>query len=377
MPSATGVLLQPLLLQVAARAGEGDNLLRDLWLLFSKVKGAVEDGHRLENLSWRLWHKTALAHPTDARQRTQRSADSGDCAPEDATAAAQAGRAPTRTTGAVAAWLTNFARIELHGDRTVPAPPATPTWVAPAPPPPPPAFAIKSPVAAALAAPPVTAPAPAAAPVPPPRRIVVGFATAPTPTPAPGPGRAPAPLANSSTASVPTAVAAQRGHHAATSLTAERHLPIPRLMSDTTASEPETDSLGTFDPTPPSPSPSPLRTEGFDLQGAHKASPAEPLAFQGDINLKPTAASVGPSPGGVRTSSLSELIRRYGTRPSQQQLVPHLHSMPAGTGTPGSAAAGTTRRLHGPPPSRPSDATSVADPHLHGPDVYVPRILGW
>jgi hypothetical protein len=28
----------------------------DAWRLFSKAKGALEDGERLENISWRLFH---------------------------------------------------------------------------------------------------------------------------------------------------------------------------------------------------------------------------------------------------------------------------------------------------------------------------------
>ncbi|KAF9256482.1 hypothetical protein L218DRAFT_803739, partial [Marasmius fiardii PR-910] len=36
---------------------EGDQSLSGLWCLFNKCKGSVQDGQRLENISWRLWHR--------------------------------------------------------------------------------------------------------------------------------------------------------------------------------------------------------------------------------------------------------------------------------------------------------------------------------
>ena len=38
---------------VSSKAGSG---CHDAWRLFSKAKNALEDGARLENLSWRLFH---------------------------------------------------------------------------------------------------------------------------------------------------------------------------------------------------------------------------------------------------------------------------------------------------------------------------------
>jgi hypothetical protein len=33
-----------------------DSSSHDAWRIFSKAKGALEDGARLENISWRLFH---------------------------------------------------------------------------------------------------------------------------------------------------------------------------------------------------------------------------------------------------------------------------------------------------------------------------------
>ncbi|KAG6901651.1 hypothetical protein C0995_009542 [Termitomyces sp. Mi166 len=51
-------------LSVAAdviRELEGGEALTGLWTLFTKCKASLEDGHRLENISWRLWHRELAA----------------------------------------------------------------------------------------------------------------------------------------------------------------------------------------------------------------------------------------------------------------------------------------------------------------------------
>ncbi|KAF9647010.1 DUF1752-domain-containing protein, partial [Thelephora ganbajun] len=36
---------------------EGEVAVYSLWSVFTKCKNSVQDGRRLENLSWRLWHR--------------------------------------------------------------------------------------------------------------------------------------------------------------------------------------------------------------------------------------------------------------------------------------------------------------------------------
>ncbi|KAF8912556.1 hypothetical protein CPB85DRAFT_1169591, partial [Mucidula mucida] len=36
---------------------DGDDALSSLWFLFTKAKGGLLNGERLENISWRLWHR--------------------------------------------------------------------------------------------------------------------------------------------------------------------------------------------------------------------------------------------------------------------------------------------------------------------------------
>lgn len=49
---------------VSSKAGSESH---DAWRLFSKAKNALEDGARLENLSWRLFHMKLL--PKEVRKR--------------------------------------------------------------------------------------------------------------------------------------------------------------------------------------------------------------------------------------------------------------------------------------------------------------------
>ncbi|TFK61481.1 DUF1752-domain-containing protein, partial [Pluteus cervinus] len=44
----------------ALRDVEGHEALRVLWMLFTKCKESLHDGRRLENISWRLWHRELL-----------------------------------------------------------------------------------------------------------------------------------------------------------------------------------------------------------------------------------------------------------------------------------------------------------------------------
>ncbi|KAI6102016.1 hypothetical protein EDD16DRAFT_1856792, partial [Pisolithus croceorrhizus] len=36
---------------------QGHDALTGLWTLFTKCKESLQDGRRLENISWRLWHR--------------------------------------------------------------------------------------------------------------------------------------------------------------------------------------------------------------------------------------------------------------------------------------------------------------------------------
>ncbi|KDQ52729.1 hypothetical protein JAAARDRAFT_110564, partial [Jaapia argillacea MUCL 33604] len=36
---------------------EGGDTLSNLWTLFTKCKESLQDGRRLENISWRLWYR--------------------------------------------------------------------------------------------------------------------------------------------------------------------------------------------------------------------------------------------------------------------------------------------------------------------------------
>ncbi|KIP05400.1 hypothetical protein PHLGIDRAFT_74323, partial [Phlebiopsis gigantea 11061_1 CR5-6] len=36
---------------------DGEDALFGMWTVFTKCKGSLKDGRRLENISWRLWHR--------------------------------------------------------------------------------------------------------------------------------------------------------------------------------------------------------------------------------------------------------------------------------------------------------------------------------
>ncbi|KAF9514614.1 hypothetical protein BS47DRAFT_1294997, partial [Hydnum rufescens UP504] len=36
---------------------QGDEGLCGLWTVFTKCKESLQDGRRLENIAWRLWHR--------------------------------------------------------------------------------------------------------------------------------------------------------------------------------------------------------------------------------------------------------------------------------------------------------------------------------
>ncbi|TFK27890.1 DUF1752-domain-containing protein, partial [Coprinopsis marcescibilis] len=44
----------------AVRKLEGGDALSGLWNLFSKCKESIENGRRLENISWRLWYREMM-----------------------------------------------------------------------------------------------------------------------------------------------------------------------------------------------------------------------------------------------------------------------------------------------------------------------------
>jgi len=66
-------LLQPVLPALAQTPTDAVHA-RELWRVFSKVRDAVENGARLENLSWRLWYKSLGARP-EAGGAPARSSD--------------------------------------------------------------------------------------------------------------------------------------------------------------------------------------------------------------------------------------------------------------------------------------------------------------
>ncbi|EIW84602.1 DUF1752-domain-containing protein, partial [Coniophora puteana RWD-64-598 SS2] len=41
----------------AVRDLEGQDALCSLWSLFTRCKDSLQDGRRLENLSWRIWYR--------------------------------------------------------------------------------------------------------------------------------------------------------------------------------------------------------------------------------------------------------------------------------------------------------------------------------
>ncbi|KZT39112.1 DUF1752-domain-containing protein, partial [Sistotremastrum suecicum HHB10207 ss-3] len=41
----------------AVMAIQSDDVVCGLWNVFTKCKDSLEDGSRLENISWRLWHR--------------------------------------------------------------------------------------------------------------------------------------------------------------------------------------------------------------------------------------------------------------------------------------------------------------------------------
>ncbi|KAG6917731.1 hypothetical protein DXG01_001382 [Tephrocybe rancida] len=47
----------------AVRELEGGEALSGLWTLFTKCKASLKDGHRLENISWRLWYREMAMAP--------------------------------------------------------------------------------------------------------------------------------------------------------------------------------------------------------------------------------------------------------------------------------------------------------------------------
>ncbi|KAF9220412.1 DUF1752-domain-containing protein, partial [Gyrodon lividus] len=41
----------------AVRDLQGHDALSGLWMIFAKCKESLQDGRRLENISWRLWYR--------------------------------------------------------------------------------------------------------------------------------------------------------------------------------------------------------------------------------------------------------------------------------------------------------------------------------
>ncbi|GLB40772.1 hypothetical protein LshimejAT787_0806430 [Lyophyllum shimeji] len=58
----------------AVRELEGGEALCGLWTLFTKCKASLQDGHRLENISWRLWYREMAAE----RPKAESEKDSWD-----------------------------------------------------------------------------------------------------------------------------------------------------------------------------------------------------------------------------------------------------------------------------------------------------------
>ncbi|KAI1356203.1 hypothetical protein F5Y01DRAFT_310387 [Xylaria sp. FL0043] len=57
--------------------------LFSMWTVFSRCAESVEQGRRLENLSWRLWTREALCCETNSQTKTQRSASATTMSPQD------------------------------------------------------------------------------------------------------------------------------------------------------------------------------------------------------------------------------------------------------------------------------------------------------
>ncbi|KAI3335628.1 hypothetical protein F4824DRAFT_151623 [Ustulina deusta] len=57
--------------------------LFSMWTVFSRCAESVEQGRRLENLSWRLWTREALCCETTTQTKTQRSASTTSMPPRD------------------------------------------------------------------------------------------------------------------------------------------------------------------------------------------------------------------------------------------------------------------------------------------------------
>ncbi|KAI0425987.1 hypothetical protein F5Y09DRAFT_320359 [Xylaria sp. FL1042] len=57
--------------------------LFSMWTVFSRCAESVEQGRRLENLSWRLWTREALCCETTPQTKTQRSASTTTMSPQD------------------------------------------------------------------------------------------------------------------------------------------------------------------------------------------------------------------------------------------------------------------------------------------------------
>ncbi|KAI1271562.1 hypothetical protein F5Y07DRAFT_382623 [Xylaria sp. FL0933] len=57
--------------------------LFSMWTVFSRCAESVEQGRRLENLSWRLWTREALCCETNLQTKTQRSASATTMSPQD------------------------------------------------------------------------------------------------------------------------------------------------------------------------------------------------------------------------------------------------------------------------------------------------------
>ncbi|KAI0816115.1 hypothetical protein GGR55DRAFT_218709 [Xylaria sp. FL0064] len=57
--------------------------LFSMWTVFSRCAESVEQGRRLENLSWRLWTREALCCETNPQTKTQRSVSATTMSPQD------------------------------------------------------------------------------------------------------------------------------------------------------------------------------------------------------------------------------------------------------------------------------------------------------
>lgn len=54
------------LANISKLSQEGPEALSDLWYIFSKCSDSLQDGRRLENLSWRLWYEDLSRRSTTA-----------------------------------------------------------------------------------------------------------------------------------------------------------------------------------------------------------------------------------------------------------------------------------------------------------------------